>query len=185
MKIIEAPAPPVIPLADIRSHLRLDLLGATTHPDDVLLDGYLAAARDYAEHYTQRSIGAQTLEIALPAFPDSNIDLPLGVASITSITYLDTAGTLQTLASNQYVLNEYSHISCAYPVTKWPTAGDYTNAVKVRYVTPASFSPAVKTALLLTVAHLYENREAVGTDRLAEVPLSVDALLNTARTWQL
>ena len=116
MKIIEAPAPPVIPLADIHSHLRLDLLGATTHPDDVLLDGYLAAARDYAEHYTQRSIGAQTLEIALPAFPDSNIDLPLGVASITSITYLDTAGTLQTLASNQYVLNEYSHISCAYPV---------------------------------------------------------------------
>ena len=185
VKIVTAASSPVIPLTEIRLHLRLDLLGGSTHPDDALIEAYLLAARVYAEHYTQRSIGAQTLELALDAFPDGSIDLPLGASSITFIKYHDTEGTHQTLASNQYVLNEYTYTSCVYPVTTWPATGDYTNAIVIRYVTPATFSPAVKTALLLTVAHLYENREAVGTDKLVEVPLSVDALLNTARVWAL
>lgn len=184
-KIITPPTSPVIALSDIRLHLRLDLLGGSTHPDDALIQTYLDAAREYCQHYTQKSIGAQTIELAIDAFPSGSIDLPLGAASITSITYLDSDNALQTLASNQYVLNEYPYTTCVYPVTEWPTAGEFTNAVKVRYVTPATFSQAVKTALLLTVAHLYENREAVGTDRLIQVPLSVDAMLNTVGTWQI
>lgn len=178
-KIITAVSSPVIPLADVRLHLRLDLLGGSTHPDDTLIEGYLGAARDYCEHYTQRSIGAQTLEVALDAFPNASIELPLGAASITSITYLDNAGVLQTLASNQYLLNDYTYTSCVYPVTTWPTAGEYTNAVKVRYVTPATFKPAVKSAMLLLVAHWYENREASGIDKLASIPLGVKGLLDT------
>lgn len=184
-KIITPVTSPVIPLAEIRQHLRLDLLGDSTHPDDSLIEGYLLAAREYAEHYTQRSIGAQTLELALDKFPDAGIELPLGAASITSIKYTDTSLVLQTIESTDYVLDDCSFTHWAIPVSVWPTPAEVANAVKVRYVTPATFSPAVKTALLLTVAHLYENREAVGTDRMAEVPLSVDALLNTARTWQL
>ena len=108
-----------------------------------------------------------------------------GAASITSIKYTDTSLVLQTIESTDYVLDDYSFTHWAIPVSVWPTPAEVANAVKVRYVTPATFSPAVKTALLLTVAHLYENREALGTDRMAEVPLTVDALLNTARTWQL
>ena len=185
LKVITAASSPVIPLAEVRLHLRLDLLGGSTHPDDLLIESYLLAAREYAEHYTQRSIGAQTLELALDKFPDAGIELPLGAVSITSIKYTDTAGDVQTIDNTEYTLDDYSHTNWAIPVDKWPAPAEVANAVKVRYVTPSTFSPAVKTALLLTVAHLYENREAVGTDRLAEVPLSVDALLNTARVWAL
>ena len=184
-KVITAAASPVIPLADLRQHLRLDLLGGSTHPDDALIDGYLGAARDYCEHYTQRSIGAQTIEIALDAFPDGSIELPMGAATITSVTYLDTSGTLQTVSALSYTLNEYAHESWAIPVSAWPTAGAYANAVKVRYVTPATFSPAVKTALLLIVAHLYENREESGTDKLIHIPLGVKSMLDIVRAWSL
>lgn len=184
-KVITAASSPVIPLADLRLHLRLDLLGGSTHPDDALIEGYLGAARVYCEHYTQRSVGAQTLELALDAFPTGSIQLPLGAASITSVSYVDAALTVQTVSSLSYTLDEYSHESWVIPATVWPTAGAYANAVKVRYVTPAAFSPSVKTALLLTVAHLYENREESGTDKLVHIPLGVKAMLDTVRAWSL
>lgn len=185
-KIITPVTSPVIPLAEIRQHLRLDLLGGSTHPDDSLIEGYLLAAREYAEHYTQRSIGAQTLELALDKFPDAGIELPLGAASITSIKYTDTSLVLQTIESTDYVLDDYSFTHWAIPVSVWPTPAEVANAVKVRYVTPATFSPAVKTALLLYVGFMYENREAVNIGNItSELPLGVDALLNTARAWQL
>ena len=186
IKVITAAASPVIPLAEIRLHLRLDLLGGSTHPDDSLIEGYLLAAREYAEHYTQRSIGAQTLELALDKFPDAGIELPLGAASITSIKYTDTSLVLQTIESTDYVLDDYSFTHWAIPVSVWPTPAEVANAVKVRYVTPPTFSPAVKTALLLYVGFMYENREAVNIGNItSELPLGVDALLNTARAWQL
>lgn len=185
-KIITPVTSPVIPLAEIRLHLRLDLLGGSTHPDDSLIEGYLLAAREYAEHYTQRSIGAQTLELALDKFPDAGIELPLGAASITSIKYTDTSLVLQTIESTDYVLDDYSFTHWAIPVSVWPTPAEVANAVKVRYVTPPTFSPAVKTALLLYVGFMYENREAVNIGNItSELPLGVDALLNTARAWQL
>ena len=187
-KVITAAASPVIPLADLRQHLRLDLLGGSTHPDDALIEGYLGAARAYCEHYMQRSIGAQTLELALDAFPDGPIELPLGAASITSITYVDESGNLQAMASNEYVLDDYSHESWAVVVDAWPTTDAVANSVKVRYVTPASIDPAVKSALLLTVGHWYENREAVIAQRSvvpAELPLGVKALLNTLQVYSI
>jgi uncharacterized phiE125 gp8 family phage protein len=184
-KVITPVASPVIPLADLRLHLRLDLLGGSTHPDDALIEGYLAAARAYCEHYTQRSVGAQTLELALDAFPDGPIELPLGAASITSITYVDESGNNQAMASNEYVLDDYSLDSWAIAVDAWPTTDDVADSVKVRYVTPSAISPVIKSAMLLIVGHHYENREESGTDKLAHIPLGVKSLLDVVRSWAI
>lgn len=187
-KVITPVAAPVIALDVLRPHLKLDVIGGTTHPDDALILGYLAAAREYAEHYTQRSIGAQTLELALDSFPDAGIELPLGAASITSIKYIDAAGVEQTILSTLYTLDDYSTKHWATPVAAWPDTSAVANAVKVRYTTPAALPAAVTQALLLLTAHLYQNREAVNTDRgvvPGEVPLGVKALLDTVRHWGL
>lgn len=185
-KVITPVASPVIALSVLRQHLRLDMPdGALAHPEDALIEGYLSAARDYCEHYTQRSIGVQTLELALDAFPENAIELPLGAASITSVTYVDDALSVQTVANTEYALDDYSHQSWLTTASTWPAAGAYANAVKVRYVTQGEFSAAVKTALLLITAHLYENREESGTDRLASIPLGVKSMLDTARVWTL
>lgn len=185
-KVITAASSPVIPLATLRLHLRLDLLGQSTHPDDALIESYLSAAREFAEHYTQKSIGAQTLEIALDAFPDAGIELPLGAASITSIKYTDTNLALQTIDSTDYVLDDYSFTHWAIPVSVWPTPAEVANAVKVRYLTPSSIHPAVYAALLMLTHHLYENRSALNNERglnLDEVPLGVRSMLNTVKSW--
>lgn len=184
-KVITPVSTPVIPLADLRTHLRLDLLGALTHPDDVLIEGYLEAARAYCEHYTQRSIGQQTLELALDAFPDGAIELPLGAASITSVTYVDSALSVQTISNSLYSLDDYSNQTWLTAVDVWPTAGEFANAVKVRYVTQSTFSPAIKSAMLLLVGNWYENREASNFDKLQSIPLGVKSLLDTARVWAL
>ena len=187
-KIITAVASPVLPLADLRQHLRLDLLGGSTHPDDTLIEAQLGAAREHAEHYTQRSIGVQTLELALDAFPAGPVELPLGAASISSVKYLDAALVEQTLVNTAYTLDDYSPQSWLLSTDVWPATGLAANAVKVRYVTKAALPQAVKAALMLTVSHLYEHREAINTERgvvPTEVPLGVKALLDTCRLWNL
>ena len=188
-KVITAVAGDVIPLADLRLHLRLDMFaGATTHPDDALIQAHLLAAREYAEHYTQRSIGVQTLELALDGFPSDppGIELPLGAAAITSIKYVDAALVEQTISNILYTLDDYSAKHWAIPASVWPTPAAVANAVKIRYTTPAAIPAAGKQALLLLVGHLYQNREAVNTDRgvvPGEVPFGVKALLDTFRKW--
>jgi uncharacterized phiE125 gp8 family phage protein len=187
-KVITPVAAPVIALDVLRPHLRLDLIGGPTHPDDALIQAYLLAAREYAEHYTQRSIGAQVIELALDSFADAGIELPLGAATITSIKYVDAALSEQTIAGNLYTLDDYSNKHWAQPVDAWPACAAVANAVKVRYTTPAAIPAAVHNALLLLTGHLYQNREAVNTDRgvvPGEVPLGVKALLDTVRHWSM
>jgi uncharacterized phiE125 gp8 family phage protein len=184
IKVITPVTSPVIPLTDLRQHLRLDLLGGSTHPDDDLIEGYLSAAREYCEHYTQRSIGVQTLELALDEFPDGPIELPLGAASITSVRYADDAMALQTVDPSNYTLDDYSHQSWAVAIDVWPDAGDYANSVKVRYVTPTEISGAIKSAMLLLIGHWYENRESVNIGNITSLlPLSVKSLLDIARVY--
>lgn len=189
-KVITAVSGDVIPLADMRQHLKLDAIGGSTHPDDAMVQALLAAAREYAEHYTQRSIGVQTLELALDSFPSNppGIELPLGAATLTSIKYVDTALVEQTISNTLYTLDDYSDKHWAIPASVWPTPADVANAVKVRYVTPAAIPAAGRAALLLLVSHLYQNREAVNVERgvvPAEVPFGVKALLDTFRKWRM
>lgn len=190
-KVITAVSGDVIPLADMRQHLKLDIIGGSTHPDDAMIQALLAAAREYAEHYTQCSIGAQTLELALDSFPSDaspGIELPLGAATIESIKYINVNLVEQTFASIAYTLDDYSAKHWAIPAYAWPTPAEVANAVKVRYVTPAAIPAAGRAALLLLVSHLYQNREAVNVERgvvPAEVPFGVKALLDTFRKWSM
>ena len=43
--------------------------------------------------------------------------------------------------------------------------------------------PAARAAILLTVGHLFENREAVAPGTLAEVPMGARHLLDTIRVY--
>jgi uncharacterized phiE125 gp8 family phage protein len=184
-KVITPVAAPVIPLTELRAHLRLDLLGGPTHPDDALILVYLSAARSYCEHYTQLSVGQQTLEVGLDFFPDNEIELPFGAESIVSVKYTDNALVTHTLPISDYALDNYSHQHWLLTSSTWPEAGEYANAVKVRYITPSTIDPAVKAAMLLYVGHLYENREAASTVSVNQVPLGVNVLLDTVKVWAL
>lgn len=186
-KIITPVAVEPVTLAELQAHLRLYVVAGVT-PDDAMIQGQLSAAREYAEHYTGRALAPQTLELALDAFPVGAIDLPgVPVTSITSIKYIDVAGTEQTLVNTAYSLNDYGITARAERAfgTTWPSTQTVANALKVRYVAgyvAGTLPRTVRAALLLFVGHLYENRQEVSVATMIkteQLPMGVKALLDT------
>lgn len=144
--------------------------------------------------------------ISVDGYVGPSIELPLGpVRSITSVTYLryqtdsngdqvldsngDSVTETATLAASTYDLDTYvtpNRLVLAYGQS-WPTSLDAVNSVRVTYVTGYMGAPdsndhpvlpkTARSAILLMLGHLYENREAVAGVGLIEIPLGVTALL--------
>jgi uncharacterized phiE125 gp8 family phage protein len=186
LKLITPVAQEPVTLAEARAQCRV-----TDTNEDSLISIYIQAARQYCEQYTQRAIGPQTFELALDAFPDGPIELPMSPAtSITSVKYADVNGVEQTLSTSGYVLDDYSHLSWCVSAygSEWPVALDAANAVKVRYVAgTTTIDPTVRVAMLLLIGHMFEERSAVMEVRgsMIELPLGVKSLLDTNRTWTI
>jgi uncharacterized phiE125 gp8 family phage protein len=181
-----APAVEPLTLTEAKLHLRVD---HTT--DDDLITSLIVAARQYAENYTQRCFITQTWDLKLDAFPVGDILLVKPpVASVTSITYVDTDGTTQTLSSALYRTDlptgpwaQRGRIEPAYGES-WPSTRALSNAVTVRcvhgYGLAVSVPDPIKAALKLLIGHWYENREAVSVSigaNVQQVPMAVVALL--------
>ena len=178
----------VISMADLRVHLKIDGTNPTdATAQDSQASAAFAAAHKYAQHYTQTSIGAQSLELACDLFPASGMQIPRGpVISITSVKYLDAAGTEITLDPSAYQVDLYGTPARLMPAygTSWPSTRDTINAVKVVYVAGRDAADdALKYAMLLLAGNFFENREAVATGSLSEVPLGMRALLDTATDY--
>lgn len=163
------------------AHLRLDDI------DPSVETIYLPAAVEWVEKYTGRSLVTQTWEAVLDAFPaDGVIPLANGpLASVTSVTYLDTAGLTQTLATSLYQVDVAGSRVVRAPDAAWPATSAKVAAVRVRYVTgttPAAVPTPIRAAILLLLGHLYERREdtLVGTS-ITQIPMGVQALLGPYR----
>lgn len=100
------------------------------------------------------------------------------------------AALVQTMPSTDYEVDGYrtpNALVLAYGAA-WPTSvRTAQNSVKVRYVvgySPPGSSPTyplpalARSAILLMLGHLYENREAATAGGVGEVPLGVHALLD-------
>lgn len=168
--------------------------------DDALIALLISTARQRAEHELMRSLMRQTWEVALDDWGDG-IELAYPpVLAIDSVKYIDTAGTEQTLAANQYSLDrdrEPGWLVPAYGVT-WPAVLDTPNAVRVRYragysddasetTQQAAVPAAIKHWILIQVASLYAHREQIVAGvSIAELPTRfVAGLLDRYRIYSL
>lgn len=159
--LITPPASEPVTLQEAKDHLRVDV----TEDDSLIENLLIPSARQSVETYLRRSLLEQTWELSLDCF-DGDIKLPNPpLQSVTSIKYIDVYGVEQTLAASEYTVhtqNEPGLITLAYDKS-WPSIRAVKNAVKVRYVTgyaDADSVPApIKSAMLLLIGHLYENRE--------------------------
>lgn len=174
----------LVTLDQAKSHLRVD-----TDAEDALITSLITVAREFAEHYTGKSLVPVTLEMTLPRFPPYPeciaLDAP-PVTSVTSIKYTDTAGVEQTVDSANYALSPYGDSRQIQPAYQfyWPVTQCIEDAVRIRYVAGYVDAPgAVVSAILLLVGHLYENRQTVSALKLAEIPLGALALLNIVKVW--
>jgi len=143
-----------------------------TQPDAELIAGMLSAAREHAEQFTSLSLAPQTLELALDRFPSNEIELTNGpVHSITSVTYIDADGNVQTVDELDYVLDDYSDSFWLLPADgfTWPSTQSFVNAVKIRYVAgyslpddspqPFPLPKSIRSALLVALKKFYDFRD--------------------------
>jgi uncharacterized phiE125 gp8 family phage protein len=151
--------------------------------EDELFTEYVRAAREAFESYTHRGALTQTWVLTQDAFEDA-IVLPMAapLQSVTSVKYYDTAGTQQTLATSYYRVDTESAPGRVVlkPGQCWPDVQcERGQAVEITYVvgwtTPAAMPASARMGILQTVAHMWENRNAVQIGigvAAVEVPLT-------------
>lgn len=197
LTLVTPPALDPVSLAEARAQCRV-----ANPDDDGLLAGYVLAARHYAETYTRRAFVSQAWELTLDySWPTERIGgywsyritLPRPpVSSVASITYVDQLGVTQTLAADQYrvakVETGETVIEPAYGVI-WPGVREQLATITVRFTAGYGASPGdipepIRQAMLLLIAHWYENRETVNVGNItSELPFTTAALLAPYRVY--
>lgn len=166
LELSTAPTSEPVTLAELKDHLRIE---RDEHVDDLLLAGYLKAARQYIEKAQGRQHMTATWKRYLSGgFYAPEIELPYApLQSVTSIQYIDTNGDTQTLSTSVYSVDTKAtpgRVYLAYNQA-WPSTRGIINDVTITYVagyTAASLVPStIKSAVMLLAAHLYNVREPV------------------------
>jgi uncharacterized phiE125 gp8 family phage protein len=183
LKLYTAPTEEPVTTAEAKLHLRVSHSDEDTH-----IARLVAAARRRCETETRRALVTQTWDLTLQDWPcDDRIILPLPPAqSITSITYVDSDGVTQTIASSVYKLSAGTPgIISLKDDQSWPSGlRDEADPITVRFVAgygAASTVPeSLKAGILMLVGTLYENREYVTLGTVAaRIPEVVEALWAT------
>ncbi len=141
-------------------------LRVVSSQDDARIEQLIAAAREAFEDFTGRILLETTLDVYLNSFPAGKIDLPAPLQSVTSVQYKDSNGTLQTLASTEYVVDTVSepgNVSPAYGCT-WPSTYPEPNAVVIRCVSGLGTAAQVRKRVIDGM-YLYISEQYDGQDR--------------------
>lgn len=183
--LITGPATEPVLLADAKAHLRVEVTD-----DDTLITNMIVAARRLVESFINQKIIYQTWSVTydmndrpfrcntLRLFDDSAVS----ITSITSYDHNNNASVMDSstyrLSNNQVILNY---------LQQWPSTADRDQDVLVIvYVTGLATNNTtvpqdIKQAMMMIIAHWYENREASSdpTNPVGQtmVPAGVYALL--------
>ncbi|WP_370126079.1 head-tail connector protein [Sinorhizobium fredii] len=143
--------------------------------DDADIEEMLASARDHVEKYCATRLATQTVVAKCDSFCDMARLPDAPVQSVTSITYIDTDGATQTLATSVYELRADGLDAAVVRKygQQWPAVQLGSRITLTAVVGYSALPPAIKQAILLFVADAYENRE----NAKAEAWTAFDALL--------
>jgi uncharacterized phiE125 gp8 family phage protein len=189
--LVTAPAESPVSLSEVKAHLNVSI-----SDDDTLLGIYIDSAVARCEQVLQRKLITQTWRVYFDSWP-TQIVFPFGnLQSVTSVKYTDEDETERTVDSDDYTVDTVSVPGRV--VLKddeiWPTYTLFNvNPIVAEFVTGYGDTgvavPAdIRNAVLLTVGHMYANRESylVNDSNKAvveEIPLTANALLNPYRMW--
>lgn len=198
VRVVTPPAYEPVSLAEAKAWCQIPDY-VTDQDDEIRV--VIAAARRHAENLTGRAFMPRTLQLILDRWTtvcDDNgcwvtgIELPHPpLREVTSVTYIDQNGVQQTLAADQYVVQDWrepARLVPAWQIT-WPAYRGLADAVRVNYRAgyDADGSPfdydALPASLRLWVrariSTFYENREQLIAGNVVEIPRTfADALLD-------
>ena len=171
-----APSGLPVTLAEAKAQCRVD-----HDTEDALLNGLIAAAVAHVDGYTGvlgRALLTQTWRI--DADEPGDIAIPLEPVQSVSVQWVDKAGAVQSFTQFDLVRGHGHPYIQLKDTAVWPDTKTQPDAFRVTavvgYGAAADVPQPIKQAILLMVAHLYANREAVG-EAMQAVPMAVDALL--------
>lgn len=185
LDLVTGPATEPLSLAEAKAYRRVD-----ASAEDELLTDLIVAARELFEEETGRQVITATWRLYLDAFPVRRIAIPKApLISVTSVAYVDTAGSTQTWSSSEYTVvapsGPFARCGMLYPAPgySFPSTLCTPNAVTVTftagYGAAASDVPeSVRSTIQSLVGDMYEERESflAGTT-VAENPATKRALM--------
>lgn len=198
VKITTQPAIEPVAVFEAKAYMRVDI-----SDDDEVIADMILAARELAEQYTRRKFITTGITLTLDSWPckmnndwwdgareahvnvlNGSVDsvlLPYPPAlSIASVTTYDIDNTSAVFSSSNYRLDAvggrlYLNSSAVLPINLRSTS-----AIDIVYTcgygaTPDSVPSAIKHAIKMTVAAMYDNRECF------ELPMAAKSALNPYR----
>ena len=169
-----APTDTPVSLADVKTRLKID-----HNDEDSLLLAYIKAATKYAEETTWSTLVSATYVERWDCFPCVIVPKQCPLVSVTTLQYVDTAGTTQTLvAGTDYTVDAYQKPARIIPAfnKSWPATRGYANDVVLTYVagygTPADVPEEVKLAIILKV-----DQQRSSCDDTEKMNGAIDSLL--------
>ena len=184
-----------VTLTETKIHLGLattEAAAAAYTNQDALLNRLITTARIQAEQETGRAFMTQTKTRYLDKWPYENyIRIPYPPLQSAIVTYKlesDTtyANTLSTIDTD--IVSEPGRL-VLQPNESWPSGTLYTDRpIKIVYVCgyglAADVPEEIKSAILLKIYDLYENRgEVVLGVSVSKIADTVDSLLRQYRIW--
>lgn len=171
-----APTDDAVGLQEMQDHSRV-----RTHDEDAVLQRLLKGAQRSAEGFLRRKLITQTWTQYFDGFDDPlELRFP-PLSSVTSVTYLDTDGDEQTLATTVWEASEENGIGVVrrkYDQV-WESTRSHRDVVWVLFVCgygdPEDVPEPIKSAIRIHAAHFFRNREG------GEVPSAFFNLLRPFR----
>jgi uncharacterized phiE125 gp8 family phage protein len=185
---VTAPAALPISVAEAKAQMRVE-----GNDDDTIIERLVNAAVAFVDvqGVLGRAMITQTWGEWLAPNP-STVLLSLGpVQSVSAIKYYDIDGALQTATLADFnVFGTPNRITITPKTSKaWPITQTRDDAIKIEYVvgygsTSASVPQTVRHALLMLVAHWYENRETTQEKQMQDLPYGFMEMMNIERnSW--
>jgi len=149
LRLVTPPAVEPVTLEEAKQHLKID-----GNEDDSLITALITAARQRAEEYTRRAFITQTWEVAVDSVT-STLCLPRPPVQTIEAVTLDG----QAVAPENYGLMVTNLF-----YTKIPLHAVNPGGLVIRYTsgygdTTNDVPQAIRQAILMLVAHMYEARE--------------------------
>lgn len=153
------PSTEPVTLTEAKNHLRVE-----HSEDDTLITGLISAARDWVEKYTNRFWASADFKLVYDDFPNDDYPMDLSLPDITavsSIDYLDDNQAAGSISSGTTLDTDRRQLryNTTWPETWQSKAVILTvTAGKDAGASPSEVPEAIKSAILLVLADLYEHR---------------------------
>jgi uncharacterized phiE125 gp8 family phage protein len=190
MKYAVTTAPTAEPLHLVEAKQHLRTVTGDTSEDGLLISPLITAARDYCENVTGLALAPQTIQAYPTGWGLWRLPRP-PIISVTSIKYYDEDNTVSTMAATDYQLDTVDGLVLI--LEEPSTVLRELNPIVIEYKAGYTTLPMlIRQAMLLLVAHWYQNREAINVDlaksirvdaNAQEISYSVRRLLSQYKVW--